>query len=332
MIISNMESFDGMKKAVLFLAMIILSCIPLASADISFEFIPEPLHGQVWAYETYLVNTTGPQVNSTDPEYVELDLTGNLIYNYTIRWRGVGQYHHGTGVTGYSYDLQEKYFQRIVHTGDNSLINVTLEKDAYRLGMKPYEEVQIVIEVDAYLELDDEGSGVYGPLVESHSRTMLLVDDDKTGYLEDKFLELQEEVNLTVNTLGLTDFNRSKFLAVVESMNQSLAIGDYSEALDIWDRWDRKERVRMFAGFANIVDAQSEELERLQDIDVSLEDLQTEYDFLEDKYVAVFTENRLNLDELEATKQGLTTAITGVFLSAIVFFFLGRRTINGEDM
>jgi hypothetical protein len=114
-------------------------------------------------------------------------------------------------------------------------------------------------------------------------------------------------------------------------MNQSLVIGDYTEALEQWEDWDNKGRLRMFTSFTNKVDDQSVEFEAFKETEENLENLQTEYDFLEDKYVAIFGENHQNLAELEATKQGLTTAITGVFLSAMVFFFLGRRSNNGAD-
>ena len=87
----------------------------------------------------------------------------------------------------------------------------------------------------------------------------------------------------------------------------------------------------MFNSFTNKVNDQTVEFESLKETESNLENLQTEYDFLEDKYVAIFTENRRNLAELEATKQGLTTAITGVFLSAIVFFFLGQKSSNGVN-
>lgn len=328
-----MERIDCMKRVILVVFLVLLFGVPFVSADIGMEFSPEPLHGQLWAFETYLINITGPEVNLSAPEYAELDLSGNLIYNFTIHFKGVGQYHHGTGVTGYSYELSKEYIQQIVPIDEaNTVVNVTLEKDAYLYGMKPYEEVQIIFKTDVYLEIIGEGAVTLDPLLESKSRTLLLVDEKKVEYLEDMFIDLQSEVNLTVTASGLEDFNRTKYLGYVESMNNSLAIGDYSEALDVWDSWDRKDRVRMFASFINNVDTQTEELVELQEVEANLEHLQIEYDFLEDKYVAVFKESKLNLEELEATKQGLTTAITGVFLSAIVFFFLGRRTINGDDI
>lgn len=319
-----------MKKAFLVALLFIFSGITMVSADLDISFDPEPLHGQLWARETYLLNVSGPLVNMLD--YSQLELSGNLVYNGSIQWRGVGQYHHGSGVTGYSYDLSMAYFQNVESLdGGGTSVNITLEKDAYRYGMKPFEEVQIIFRVETYLEVIENDTLVIGPLVESKSRTLILVDQDKVDYLQDKFDEMQSEINLTLYANGLDVFNRTRYSEKIDSMNHSISIGDYTEALEQWENWDNKGRLGMFTSFTNKVNDQTEEYETLIEIEDELSMLQSEYDFLEDKYVAIFGENRQNLAELEVTKQGLTTAITGVFLSAMVFFFLGRRSSNGVD-
>lgn len=319
-----------MKKAVLLALLFVLSGVPFVFSDVSIDLKPDPLYDQLWAFETYLLNISEPTVNLSTMDLTGLDLTGNLVYNVSIQWRGVGQYHHGDGVTGYSYDLSKAYFQNIEDMGLGwTSFNLTLNRDTYRLGMKPYEEVQVIFRVDVFLEVVEYGAELAGPLVESNSRTLILVDEDKVDYLEDKFKEFSEDVGLVVSTPSLSDFNRSRYSTKVDEMNHSLSIGNYVDALDQWEKWDNKGRVRMFEAFSSKVSDQSELLLSLQEIEGEFERLQKEYDFLEDKYVAVFKESRQNLAELEVTEQGLTTAITGVFLSAIVFFFLGRRSSNG---
>jgi hypothetical protein len=326
-----MESIEGMNKVLQLLTLIIAFYIPFASADTSLDISPDPLHGQLWAFETYQLHTNSPEINLSNPEYMDFEFTGDLIYDYTINWNGVGQYYHGTGVTGYSYDLDTFYYHNLARIGDNSLINVTLEKNLFQYGMKPYEDIKIRFTVDIFLEIIKEGIKSKGPKVDSTSKTMFLVDDKKVSYLEDKFLDLQSEINITVNTQGLEDFRRSKYLEITENMNNSISNGDYSEALEIWDDWIRKDRERMFTAYSDLVSIQSEELESYKGIEVSMENLQTEYNFLEDKYFAVLSANQEKLEELETVKKGLTTSITGVFLSAIVFFFLGRRSIIGDN-
>lgn len=273
------------------------------------------------------MNISGVSLNPTSTEFSELELSGNILYNGSILWRGVGQYFHGSGVTGYSYNLAEAQFQKVEPLDkEGTSVNITLDRDAYRLGMKPYEEVQIIFTIDLFYELESDGDPIFSPLVEKKSRTLLLVDEDKVEYLEDKLGEIESEVNIVVYAEGLDDFNRTKYLDYVASMNHSLTIGDYSEALDQWEKWDKKERINMFSSFTNKVRDQTVELESLLGYKEEYEALQIEYNHLNDKYVAIFKEKTQNLAELEATKQGLSTAITGVFLSAIVFFFLGRRT------
>ena len=268
----------------------------MVSADFDMTFNPEPLHGQLWARETYVLNVTVPDVNISDPEYAQLDLAGTMLFNVSIRWRGAGQYHHGTGVTGYSYELSQSYFQRVTGFDESSTnINFTLDRDAYRFGMKPFEEVQIIFKIDVYLEVESDGNTKTGPLLETKTRTMLLLDEEKVEYLEDLYEDLQSEINLTLLANGLDEFNRTKYAGIVESMNHSLAIGDYPEALEQWDKWDNKERLRMFTSFTNKVNDQTLEFEFLKETKNDLENLQTEYDFLEDKYVAIFGENRQNL-------------------------------------
>ena len=300
------------------------------SADMSLEFTPEPQHGQLWSPNEYQLNITGPVVDLTQPEYDELTLSGNLVYNVTIIWRGTGQYFHGGSVTGYSYSPIYSYRQNlelIAKPGTN--FDVSLDKYSYP-RVKPFEEVQLFFKIDALLEVIEGGEMKTGPLVESISRSFKLVNNEKVEYLNDKFVEIQEDVNLTVTSAGLEQFNRTKYTEYVNSMNHSLLKGDYSEALDLWEKWDKKERINMFAVYVREVGVQTIVYESLMDSQANLEKLRSEYDHLNDKYVAIFKEKNQNLAELEATKQGLSTAITGVFLSAIVFFFLGRRTTAGE--
>ncbi len=299
-------------------------------ADVSLEFKPSPLYGQLWAFETYELNISMPEVDVS--KYAEHELTGNLVYNGSIHWKGVGTYHHGTGSTGYSYILDVAYFQKVEEISlGGSAINITLSKDAYRFGMKPFEEVEITFRVEVFLEIIEDGEVILGPEVDAKTRKLVLVDEDKVEYLEDKFIEMQDDVNPVLNAPGLERLNLTKYEGFIESMNQSLIIGDYTDSLNQWQKWDNKERLRMFSALIREVGVEHEELVRLRKTETELEVLQADYNHLEDKYVAIFKELQLNLTELDVTKQGLSTAITGVFLSAIVFFFLGRRTVNGVE-
>jgi len=322
-------------KKLLYLTALLLASIMIPSAsgepDLVLTVDPELEYNQIWAFETYLVNITLTGLNVT--EYSEYDLNGRVIADGIISWRGTGQYHHGGGVTGYSYDLDEEMLTlnaSIEYPDFN--FNLTLSKDAHHFGMKPFEDVEITVSFDVFLE-EENGTGVEtGHLLGSVSSKYILLDDDKMEYLEEMLEEMATDVQSATGALGLADFNRTKYESMVSAMNASIISGNYIEAQDQWEKWDDKERLRMFASFSRHVDTQTENLEALEGVEMELERIQIEYEMIEDKYIALLTNNRNTISELEATKQGLTTAITGIFLSAIVFFFLGRRSNNtGEE-
>ena len=329
-----------MKKLLVFMALTLtsLTIMPAyAKPEIVLTVEPEPTYEQMWAFETYMVNITLTILNLT--EYSDYDLSGRVIADGIVRWRGTGQYHHGEAVTGYSYKLDEDVLALNASIEDPSFnFNLTLSKDAYLYGMKPFENVEILLSFDIFLE-ENNGTGVEnGPLLGSVSSTYILLDDEKVEYLEGKILEMGTNVHAVTGAKGLPDFNRIKYESMVSAMNTSIISGNYVEALDQWERWDNKDRLRMLNAFSNHVDFQVEELEAFEGVETELEGIereleraQIEYDLIEDKYFALLANNGKTKVELESTKQGLTTAITGIFLAAIVFFFLGRRINKTGD-
>lgn len=322
-----------MKKLLVFMALILASFTIMPAygkLDIVFTVEPEPAYDQMWAFETYLVNITLTGLNVT--EYSEYDLSGRVIADGIVRWRGIGQYHFGEGGSGYSIYLENETLTLYASIDDPVLnFNLTLPRDAYLYGMWPFENVEILLSFDVFFE-EENGTGVeIGPQLGSISSRYILLDDDKVGYIEGKLLEIEDEVHAATGTLGLPDFNRTRYESMVSAMNASIISGNYVEALDQWERWDNKDRLRMLSAFSRHVDSQVEKLEALEGVETELERVQIEYDLIEDKYIALLTNNRKTISELESTKQGLTTAITGIFLSAIVFFFLGRRINKTGD-
>ena len=329
-----------MKKLLVFMALILttLTIMPAyAKPDFVLNVEPEPAYNQMWAFETYMVNITLTGLNVT--EYSEYDLSGRIIADGIVKWRGTGQFHHGTGVTGYSIPLANVTLTLDTSLEDPSFnFNLTLSRDAYLYGMWPFENVEISLNFDVFLEEDSGIGAEIGPLLGSVSSKYILLDDDKVEYLEDMLLEMEAEIHAATDALGLPDFNRTKYELMISAMNASISSGNYIEAQDQWERWDDKDRLRMLNAFSRHVDLQVEELEAFEGVETELEGIETElkrvqieYDLLEDKYFALLANNRRTISELESTKQGLTTAITGIFLSAIVFFFLGRRSNKVGD-
>ncbi len=316
-----------MKKRLVFMVLLFASfTIAPASGkpDLVLTIEPEPAYDQMWAFETYMVNINLTGLNLT--EFSEYDLSGRIIADGFIKWRGTGQYHFGEGRSGYSIRLTNETL-----TLDASVdapvfsFNLTLSRDAYLYGMWPFETVEILMSFDVFLEVEN-GTGVdYGPRFGSISSRYILLDDDKVDYIKGKYLELVAEVHAVTDTQGLTGFNRTRYESMVSDMNSSIRAGNYIDALDQWEHWDEKERLRMLNAFSTQVDSQVEELKALEGVETNLERIQIEYDLIEDKYFALLANNAKTKVELESSKQGITTAITGIFLAAIVFFFLGRR-------
>jgi hypothetical protein len=331
--------FQCMKKLLVFMALMLttLTMTPVyANPDFVLNVNPEPVYDQMWAFETYSINITLGDLNLT--EYSDHDLNGRVIAEGIVKWRGTGQYHHGAAVTGYSYILDEEVLRLNASLEDPSFIfNLTLSKDAFHYGMKPFENVEIQMSFDLFLEQNNETGVENGPLLGSVSSMYILLDDEKVEYLQGKLHEMADDVNAATMTLGIPDFNRTKYESMVSSMNASIITGNYLEAQDQWESWADKDRLRMLNAFSRQVDTQAEALEAFDVIETELESVeselqrsQIEYDLIEDKYFALLSDNAKTKVELESAKQGVTTAITSIFLAAIVFFFLGRRVNKTE--
>jgi hypothetical protein len=329
-----------MKKIFLllmFTALCFLFPIVYAEPALVIELSPEPQYNQVWAYETYLVNMSVQDLNLSLIDFSSY--TGNpsaLLFDGEIRWRGKGGYDFGEATTGYTYNLDDISIDLTAPLDDGSvLFNHTLEKDALDYGMNPFETVEVIFRFDVYIIMSDESQG---PKIASKSRTLTLVDDVKVSYLEGKYVDMQDEINTVIEVSGLNSFNREKYRAILDSMNASLALGNYVEALDVWDEYDEDDRVELILGLIRASNEQYNKLESLQNVENQLQSienqlsiLEEEYEQLEITYAALAnTYHKVNA-ELDDAKRNLTTSITAVFLMAIVFYFLGRRGVRREE-
>jgi hypothetical protein len=309
----------------------------MAEPSLSIELQPKPVYNQVWAYETYLANLTLHDLNISN-----IDLTGytgapsEILFNGSIIWSGKGGYHFGSKSTGYSYPPIKINMNLLSPIYINSVFfNITLENDAWNYGVKPYESVDVSLRFNVYILMSD---GSNGPKIITKTSTWSLVDDTKVDYFEGKFSEMQGEIITVTEAAGITTLNRAKYLNLLNTMNASLTQGNYVEAQKIWKDYDDKERANMILALVHASDLQSEELDRLATIENELilaqrenTRLVEEYDFLETTYTALFnTYHKVNA-ELNSAKRNLSTAITAVFLTAILFYFLGRRGIGRRE-
>jgi len=335
--------FSMRKVSLIILLLLIIYKIPAATAaqNLSIQLTPETQYGQVWAYETYLVNISIQYLNLSSIDFTEFTETpSEILLDGSINWRGKGGYDFGEGTTGYNYNLDAvSVTETITLDGGSAFFNLTLEKDAYEYGMLPFETVEIKLSFDAYVVLSDDS---LGPKITSTDRTFTLVDEMKVSYLEGKYLNMQDEINIVLEGSGLNSFNRARYQQILDDMNNSLAIGNYVKALDVWDDYNDDDREDMINGLIRASNIQyselSTEIEELRSIEGQLEEIQTalsllhiEYNQLESTYNTLSSTYLKVNAELDVAQRNFSTAITAVFLTAIVFYFLGRRGIKREE-
>lgn len=335
-----------MKRAVPIIIFTLVSLlVPVAYAEpqLSITFSPETQYGQVWAYETYQVNVSlqGLNFSQIDLSGYALDPSG-LYFVGEVKWRGKGGYDFGGATLGYNRDLRQINIDQEVLLDESFIFNLMLEKDAYEFGMLPFETIEVTFGFDVYLVMSDDS---LGPRIASKSSTFTLVDEMKVSYLEGKYIDMQDEINAAINASGLTTFNRQRYQGILDEMNNSLVMGNYVNALDIWDDYDEDDRIDLILGLIRASEVQYEELSRVQELEdqiEALEDqmaeaetqiqiLELEYEQLDNTYNTLSNTYRKVNAELDLAKRNVTTAITAVFLTAIVFFFLGRRDRKREE-
>lgn len=336
-----------MKRSVpifLFTLMSFLLPLALAEPQLGVELTPEPQYSQVWAYETYQVNMSVHGLNLSQVDFT--GYTGNpsgLYYVGDVKWRGKGGYDFGGATLGYNRDLEQISVDQEVLLDESFIFSLTLERDAYDYGMLPFEIIEVTFRFDAYLVMSDDS---LGPKIASKSSTFALVDEMKVSYLEGKFIDMQDEINAAINASGLTTFNRERYQGILDEMNNSLTIGNYVKALDIWDDYDEDDRIDLILGLIRASEVQYEELSRIQELEDQIDSLENqlsdaetqinilelEYEQLENTYNTLSNTYRKVNAELDVAKRNVTTAITAVFLTSIVFFFLGRRDRKREEV
>ncbi len=338
---------SAMKKTVpiiLFTLVSLLVPVAYAEPQLSIVLSPGPQYGQVWAYETYRINMSVQELNLS-----QIDLSGytgdpsGLFFDGEVKWRGKGGYDFGGATLGYNRELEKISIDEEVLLDESFIFNLTLERDAYEYGMLPFETIEVTLRFDVYLVMSDDS---LGPRIASKSTTFTLVDEMKVSYLEGKYIDMQDEINAAINASGLTTLNRGRYQGILDEMNSSLTLGNYVEALDIWDDYDEDDRINLIHGLISASEVQYEELSRVQELEDqidALEDqlneaesqvhiLELEYNQLENTYNTLSNTYRKVNAELDAAKRNVTTAITAVFLTAIVFFFLGRRDRKKEEV
>jgi len=329
---------------ILLLLMLITPSLNTVSSEelgtqIHYQISPEPIHEQIRHQETYLFNVSIANLNLTveegqwvAPENHRLVYTGGIIVEMGLEWKGYGNYRSGGSSTGYSLNIDDIKFNQTV--GPNEIsddvsvqFNYTFERDAYLLGLQPYERLEVTVKFNVYYEtlLTQAGEEIIlkGDSIIKTSETYFLLDDTKIDYVEGKYSDMIEELEPLEKLSDQVDFNATRYLYHIESMNKSIQNGDYFKALDISKHYD-KVRTKLITNLLTQTNSSMVKAAKTDDYIKELEFLEINYKVMEDKYQALQRIYQDKLLELARAKNNLSTAITAVFLTAIIFFFLGR--------
>ena len=311
---------------------------PMAFAEPSLkvDVSPTPEYSQLWAYDTYLFNVSLVDFNASNVNLTDYSQDPfGLEYYMKFTWRVIGGYHFGNASTGYASTPKSVYYQEKTNLNNSSpIFNFTIEKDSYEYGALPTENVRMDFNFNIYLIMDDDSTG---PRIASKSQTYELMDESKVAFFEGKYYEMNIELKAVLDSKGLDDFNRERYSTILADMNSSLNQGNYIEAQNIWEDYNEDDRTDMIIGLIRASDMQTEKLESLESIEENLTRVENELDLLEEEYeqlqrtysTLANTYQKINI-RLESLEKNLSTAITGVFLASIVFFFIGRYSIERE--
>jgi hypothetical protein len=180
--------------------------------------------------------------------------------------------------------------------------------------------------------MDDKSKS---PVIATIKIDLSLVDDMKSQYLIGKYYEIQEEIFSISSLPGLDSLKRDEYLKYVTDMNNSLGLENYIEALEIWKQYDETNRLKLIKDFSHEVEIQYDKINELESLKIEhnllkeeLETLESEYKLLDETYNALTnTYQKVNI-ELNSSRKNLSTSITAIFLTAIIFYFIGQHGIG----
>lgn len=338
-----------MKKKLFVIYLIFINLFPLSiskaknNSILEIKIEPEALFNQLFHNETYIINVSFQNKNLTKSfdqpveDNSELKYTGNVTIILQLNWAAKGSFDYGEATTGYQINLEQIHLNKSIPIpSSNSTSNVKFihifKRDGFDFGIKPYETITLKLSVEVYYQVFNFTKNIDQKLIQGKiggwSKSYTYIDNSKIRYIEGKLKDLVDEVEL-LNYLPRTDFvNKTKYLNFVDKMQSSFDDGDFSSSLDVYNKYDDRDRLELIR---SLIREANSSLKKAENVDAKINEIEllnTSYDRLEDKYVTLQNTYQGKLVELNNIKQNLTTAITSVFVSAIIFFFLGRISIH----
>jgi hypothetical protein len=348
-------------QSALLVILLVLSqaVIPQAFAstmNLTLTITPQPIYNQLTVGNTYTFNVTfsndGIVVYRGEPANTlgTVKYTGNMQILLDLTWKGYGSYDFGESTTGYTLNLDSLSMNKTLILPQNGtsttvLFNYTFVRDGFDFSLKPYENLELTVASRLYYEVYNVSLAkpFRGPSINSTKTTLDLLDETKIDYVKGKYENMLNEIEPIRSLSGAKYINVNKFIGYLEQVNESINKGDYFTALAEYQRYDNDYRSTLISSLTNeavhtlnetkSLRSQNEELNsRISTLESQYNGLQTEYNGLNAKYEELSNTYQAKQAELQSAKQNLITAITAVFLAAVLFFFIGRRSVTSKTL
>jgi hypothetical protein len=315
---------------------------------------PPPVYNQLTVGNTYNVTyiNNGIIVYRGEPANTlgTVKYTGNMQIVLDVSWKGYGGYDFGESTTGYSLNLGSISMNRTLLMPQNKttstvLFNYTFVRDGFDFNLKPYENLEVTIDSHLYYEVYNVSLArpFRGPSINGTKITMNLLDETKVDYVKGKYQNMLDEIEPIKPLKGAKYINVNKFLGYLEQVNESINKGDYFTALADYQRYANNYRAALINSLTKeviytlnetkVITSQNEDLsKRISILEEQYNGLEAEYNGLNAKYEELSATYQAKQAELQSAKQNLITAITAVFLAAILFFFIGRRSVTSKTL
>jgi hypothetical protein len=305
--------------------------------ELNLECSPIPKYEQLVVGKNYTFNFTIKNnemlENQSFPTSSENRYKGNFTLVLVYEWWIKGKYSFGGSSSGYSAkveDVEEKYIIKVpnINRSTSFTFNKTFIRDSFSLGAKPFEKVEVKVIISIYPQnLNSSNTEIKSEqALATFKKGLLLLDDFKIDYVKGKFEDFENEIEL-LNYLPKdeTSLDEEHYLRFFQEMNESLYLGSYFNALEIYRSYERS-KVNLLSELIYDLNYSIMEKNRVSDVENRVQRLEGDYRNLKKDYIELQEAYHLKNIQLEKQQQIVITALAGIWLSAFVFFLIGRSS------
>ncbi len=334
--------------SILMFVLLILSkfTLPVKSAEsdeniieIYIEINPEPKYNQLIVDKIYRINLT---LLNKEYEFIENTMSNdspkiNSEENFTIlityEWWIKGTYSYGGVSSGYSHkvdSIEETHFIKALHINESNTLffNKTFVRDTFNLGAKPYEKIEVKMKTNVYHYIlsHSDNETTYDNLLANQNKQFLLLDELKIKYVKGKYKDLKNELELLEKIPDeRASLDEEKYIKFITDMNRSIDIDNYYEALNVYQDYERT-RIDLVAELIYNLNSSLMELDKVTDLKNRIQRLESDYENLEKDYIKLQEAYHQKTIQLENQRQMTITVLAGIWVSAFIFFLIGRSS------